>query len=126
MEKPKEHIQEVLGAAAPVCGHYKEGKTNKRLDMIMEASKELQEVLTQAKDIQLSADKYKDFTFADMSCVIFDACAALIAERGCSVTNVENTTMTIPDALRTSCELIQHHFSDKQKELFDYMGNWVH
>jgi len=126
MEKPKESVMEVLGAAAPAGPIKSEEMTEKRHKEILEASKNLQEVFSQARDIFFSDLKYKDLKFSEQTYVIFDACTALIADRGCSIANVENTTMGIPDALHHSVALLQHNFAEKQKSMFDYLGRWVH
>lgn len=116
---------QILGVAAPAdTSFYSESMTAERLAEIMHQSDDMQEEVHKAVGLFLS--KFDDLSQTEKTWMVFDGLAAVIASWGCSQTTVDKTVLDIPSTLNMAAIQLQHHFSEKQKELYERIGRFTH
>lgn len=136
-ERPREELPrrkdvvEHLGSIAPCKPQLKaqiaedEGMTPEQMNHVIGLSYKLQDEL-RAVMKKFVEKELKDLPYIQKTYAVTDTLTALIADWSCSPETIASSTMDIPSALMSSCELLQYNFTERQKVLFDEIGRYVH
>lgn len=115
---------QVLGMVTPIECPIPQSMTPQQMAALDKLSKQMFTHLRDTRSSFLAA--HPKLNFVESTYVVVDAAAALIADWHCSQEAAEKSPFDIPTAIMTSVEILQHNYMQKQRELYDRFGRFVH
>lgn len=115
---------QVLGMVTPIECPIPQSMTPQQMAALDKLSKKMFACLQDARDAFLEANP--KLNFVERTYVVVDSASALIADWHCSQQAAEESPFDIPTAIMTSVEILQHNYMQKQRELYDRFGRFVH
>jgi hypothetical protein len=119
----EESIQ-IIGIATPSEIPVPEGMTPQQMVALDKLSKQLFVGLQSYRDAFLKS--YPKLNFVEKTYVVVDSSSALIADWSCSQEAANSSPFDIPTSVASSVEILYHNYMQKQKELHDRFGRFVH
>lgn len=121
--RPQE-TKQLLGVVAYSEMRKAEFLSEDRVEQLDQVSEALQGKIAKACAEFLA--EHPELTFSEKTFVTLDSCAAYMASWSCSEETIKRSTTEVTSSLMFAANLIQHHYSDKQKRVYNYVGGYSH